>query len=79
MRNKIKLKKPSSYPSLLPGLNFTPEFLHNLLWSSAGGWGMVLWSVHHMLYLTLLPPQGRTPHTLPLLQHELPPVGHNPS
>jgi len=35
-----------------------------------GEWG--LWSVHHMLSLPLLPPQGRTPHTLPLLQHGVP-------
>jgi len=29
---------------------------------------MGLWLVHYMLYLLHLPPQRRTPHTLPLLQ-----------
>jgi len=33
---------------------------------------MGLQSVHHTLSLPLLPPQGRTPHTLPLLWHGLP-------
>ena len=33
-----------------------------------GEWG--LQSVHHMLSLMLVPPQGGTPHTLPLLQRE---------
>lgn len=34
-----------------------------------------LQSVHHMFSLLLLPPQGRTPYTLPLLQPGVPPIG----
>jgi len=34
--------------------------------------------VHHTLSLPLLPPQGRTPHALPLLQRGVPPMGDSP-
>jgi len=37
MRNKINLKTPSPHPSLLPRLNFTPDFLSLLPPSGAGG------------------------------------------
>jgi len=49
------------YPSLLPSLNFTPDFSSSSTSSPRearrdGEWGF--WSVHHMLSLPLLPPQG---------------------
>lgn len=63
-------------PLLLPssGLNFTPSFLYLVLPSGieVREWG--LQSFHHTLFLLLLPPQGRTIHTL-LLQCEVPLTG----
>ena len=59
MRNRTYLKNtPSPHPSLLPGLSFAPDSSSSFPNSGAGGreWG--LRSVHHTLFLPLLPPQG---------------------
>ena len=53
-QNQI-LKTLSPHPSLLPGLNFTPNFLCLVPPSSAGGRRMGVPSVHHTLCLPLLP------------------------
>jgi len=69
MRNN-NLKTLSPYPSLLPALNFTPDFSTSSSLSSTGGWGMgvvVSWS---LLQLPL--------HAVSLLQHGVPPKGDSP-
>jgi len=63
MRNKYK---SSSHPSLLPGLNFIPEFSTSSPQAEQGDGEWELWSVHHTLSLPLLPPQGEdSSHSAP--------------
>lgn len=67
-----------SLPSLLYGLNFTPNVLYLLPHSSAGRQEMVVAVGSSLLSLPFLTPQGRRPHTLPLLQHGVPLTGNSP-
>jgi len=57
MRNETKSLNTFPHPLLLPGLNFTSNFLHLLPPRGIVGWGMGLRSVHHTLSLLFLPPQ----------------------
>jgi len=57
MRYKTKSRNTFPHPSLLPRLNFTPDFLHLLSPAAQGDRERGLRSVHHTLSRLLLPPQ----------------------
>lgn len=76
VRNKT-LIKTFPHSSLLRGFNFTPIFFStsSSFPAAQGGGESRLWSVHCMLFLLLLSPEMRTPHTLPFLQSVVSPTG----
>lgn len=79
-QSKIMRNKTQSYtifPSPLPYSDFSPGFSTSSQRCCRGNGDAGIWllSVHHVLSLRLLPPQQRAPHTPPLLQSGVPPIG----
>jgi len=76
-QSRIMRNKSRSYNTFPPSLPSSRSQLHSRFSPSSPRavqgdreWGW--WSVHRLLSRLLLPPQGRTPHTLPLLQRGVP-------
>jgi len=79
MRNRTKIfKTPFPHPCLLPGLNCTPISLppapEQRRGTGNGGYGQFITRCLCCSFLL----RGRTPHTPPRLQREVPRTGHNP-
>lgn len=76
---KLNSKPPSLQPSLLPGINISPNILYLLLLSDAGGLRMgFAVSLSHVSNPPSHSWRGRTPHTFPSLQRGVPAMGDSP-